>query len=111
MGVKGSSGVECGEVGEECGVDFADDVALEAADDLFLAEALCGASVHVGLGSWVVAHSGQGDGVEGAVGGAVAAAVEAVSGGGARAGPGGGHAPQVGPGGCAAPPGGGGPPR
>jgi hypothetical protein len=38
-----SSGVEGGEVGEEGGVDLADDVLLEAVDDFFLAEALLGA--------------------------------------------------------------------
>ena len=45
---------------EEGGVDFADDVALEAADDLFLGEALFGAAFDVGAGAGVVAHVGTG---------------------------------------------------
>jgi hypothetical protein len=49
------SSVEVGEVGDERGVDFSGDVALEASDDVFGREALGGASSHVGAGAGVVA--------------------------------------------------------
>src|SRR5437667_8443643 len=104
MEVKRSGVVEGGEVGEECGVDFADEVALEAAHDLLLGEALFGASFDVGLGGRVVAHPAQGDGVEGAVGLSVAAAVESVAVGAAGAGRQGRGAAQVGQGGFGAQP-------
>jgi len=48
-------------------------------NDLVFGESLFCASVDVGLGSGVVAHAAEGDGVESAVAGAVAAAVEAVA--------------------------------
>jgi hypothetical protein len=72
------------EVGADGGEDFAGDVALEAADDHGLGSALLGASVDVGAGVWVPAEPADHDAVEGSVGGAVTAAVEAVAGGLAR---------------------------
>lgn len=54
---------EGGEVGPEGCVDVADDVALEAAEDLLLAEALGDASLLVGAGALVVAQAAEGDGV------------------------------------------------
>src|SRR5680860_1008214 len=57
-------------------VDLAGDEAFEAADDVFLGEALLGASFDVGNGRWVPAHSDDHDPVEGGVGLAVAATIE-----------------------------------
>src|SRR5438132_3313635 len=71
---------EGGEVGAEGVVDLAGDVALEAADDLFLVEALGVAAFGVGAGAWTVAESADGDQMECSVGFAVAAAVEPVPG-------------------------------
>lgn len=59
----------------EDAVDLAGDVALEAADDLGLGQALGGAPLDVGAGGCVVAHADQHDAIEGGVGLAVAAAV------------------------------------
>src|SRR3989454_10969461 len=92
------------EVGEQGGVDFADDVAFEASHDLFLSESLLGASLHVGAGAGVVAHAAQHDGVQGVVGCPVAAAVEPVSVGAPGAGGGRRGAAQVGQGGLGAEP-------
>ena len=64
----------------QCAVDLAGDVALEAADDLGLGDALGGASLDVGAGAWVAAQAAEDDAVEGGVGLAVAAAVEPVRG-------------------------------
>jgi hypothetical protein len=69
----------------EVGVDLAGDVALEAADDLAFAEAFGGAAGDVVAGGLVVSHPDDGDDVEGAVGGAVAASAEAVAAGGSAA--------------------------
>src|SRR5690242_1888530 len=99
-----SSAVEGGEVGQEGGVDFADDVALEASHDVLAAESLLGASLDVGAGAGVIAHATQHDGVQGVVGCAVAAAVEPVSVGAAGAGRDRCHSAQVGEGGLAAKP-------
>src|SRR5438128_2230757 len=71
---------EGGEVGAEGVVDLAGDVALEAADDLFLVQALGAVAVGVGARARAIAQSADGDQVERAVGFAVAAAVESVSG-------------------------------
>jgi hypothetical protein len=60
-------------------VDFAGDVELEAADDLFPGLALGEAAGHVVLGRSVPAESADDDDVERGVGLAVAAAVEPVS--------------------------------
>src|ERR1700691_2518336 len=60
-------------------VDLAGDISFEAADDLFLGQALGGAALDVGTGGGVVAHAGDDDHVEGAVGLPVAAAVEPVA--------------------------------
>src|SRR5258708_11013167 len=57
-------------------VELAGDVALEAADDLFLGQAFGGASLHVVTGATAGCHAGQGDHVEGAVGLSVAAPFE-----------------------------------
>jgi len=59
--------------GLQGGVDLASDVALEAADDLGLAQSLLGPPVGVSTGSGVVAQAAQDDGVESVVGGAVEA--------------------------------------
>ena len=69
----------------EVRVDLAGDVALEAADDFSLAEAFSGAAFDVVAGGLMVPHPDDGDDVEGAVGGPVAAAAEPVSAGGASA--------------------------
>ena len=53
--------------------EFPRDVALEATDDLSLAQALGGAPVDVVTGGLVAAHPDDGHDVEGAVRGAVAA--------------------------------------
>jgi len=75
--------------------DLPDDVALEAADDLGLAQAVLGALDDVGVGAWVITESTQGNGVQGVVGGPVAAAVEPVTVGSAAAGRDGGDPAQV----------------
>jgi hypothetical protein len=72
----------CSAGGREVVVDLAGDVALEASDDLSLAEAFGCAAVDVVAGGLMAAHLDDGDDVEGAVRGAVAAAAEAVSSGG-----------------------------
>jgi hypothetical protein len=82
-------------------VDLAGDVALEAAQDVELGQALLGAPFHVGPGRWVAAHPDQGDAPQGVVGLAVAAAVESVAVGAARGRGDGGGAAQVGEGGLA----------
>jgi len=76
-------------------VELAGDVALEAADDLGLGQAFGGATGGVGAGAWVVAQASEDDHVEGVVGGAIAAAVEAVAVGPSAASGDGGHAAQV----------------
>jgi len=76
-------------------VELAGDVALEAADDLGLGQAFGGAPGGVGAGAWVVAQASEDDHVEGVVGGAIAAAVEAVAVGPSAASGDGGHAAQV----------------
>jgi hypothetical protein len=60
-------------------VDLSGHVALEAPDGLAAALSLRDAPVQVGAGALVPAQAGQHDGVQGAVGLAVAAAVEAVT--------------------------------
>ena len=62
-------------------MDFAGDVAFEAADGVAGGFAFAGAPRGVGLGAGVVAEADHGDAPEGLVGVAVAAAVEAVAGG------------------------------
>ena len=69
-----------GEVGAQRVVDLAGDVALEAAHDLALGLAFGGASLRVGAGALAVAQAADGDQVQGSVGLAVAAVVEAVAG-------------------------------
>jgi len=56
-------------------VDLPQDVALEAANDLWFGQPLLGAPLGVGLGGEVVAQPAQHDPVQRTVGGAVAAAV------------------------------------
>jgi hypothetical protein len=63
----------------QIGVDLADDVALETADDLAFAETFGGSSLHVVTGGLMVAYADDGDDVESAVSGPVAAAAEAVT--------------------------------
>src|SRR5262249_39788037 len=60
-------------------VDLAGDVALEAADDLFLGLPLGGAPRRVGLGPRVAGRAGHGDRPQRGVGLPVAAAVEPVA--------------------------------
>ena len=64
----------------QAGVDLAGDVALEAADDFLLRQALFGAPLDVGAGGGVGAHPGDHDPPQGVVGLPVTAAVEAVAG-------------------------------
>ena len=73
---------ECGLAGggAEVGIDLAGDVALEAADDFLLRQALFGAPLDVGAGGGVGAHPGDHDPPQGVVGLPVTAAVEAVAG-------------------------------
>src|SRR5215468_614788 len=52
---------------QQAGKDLAGDVALEAAQDLFLGLALGGASGYVVLGGLVAVHADQGDAPQGAV--------------------------------------------
>src|SRR5665213_3354007 len=82
----GRSRLEFGEVGSEGVVDLAGDVALEAAHDLPLGFAFADAALGVGAGALAVAQPADGDEVQGSVGLAVAAGVEAVAGGLARGG-------------------------
>src|SRR5215212_6359892 len=67
------------EVGDEQRVEAAGEVAHQAAADLAAGLAFGGAAGDVGLGLGVVLHADHGDGVEGVVGLAIAAAVEAVA--------------------------------
>jgi hypothetical protein len=69
----------------QVGVDLAGDVALEAADDLTFAQSFGGASFDVVAGGLVVAHPDDGDDVQRAVRGTVAAAAEPVPASGATA--------------------------
>src|SRR3712207_4153480 len=78
---RGLQRAEVGEVGLECVVGLAGDVALQAADDFAFGLAFFGASGGVGLGARAVAQATDGDHVQGAVGVAGAAVVEAVVGG------------------------------
>src|SRR6266545_2024903 len=63
----------------DLGEDLAGDVALEEPEDLFAAGAGGGAAGGVGAGLWVVHEPVVGDDPQGAVGGAVTAAVEPVA--------------------------------
>jgi hypothetical protein len=72
--------------GGEGAVEFAGDVALEAASDLAGGLALGGAASDVGAGPGTATHSDHGDGVDRAVECAIAAAVEPVAYGSAAAG-------------------------
>ena len=60
-------------------VDFAGDVAFEASEGFAFGFSFGLSAGGVGLGAWVVLEPVDGDGVEGSVGLAVAASVEAVS--------------------------------
>jgi hypothetical protein len=80
------------ELGTQARVDLPSHVALEAADDLELGEAIGGAAGHVAASALVGAETADDDHVQGAVGAAVAAAVESMAlglpgGGGQRRGP------------------------
>jgi hypothetical protein len=66
--------------GAQAGVDLAGDIALEAADDLCLRQALCGAPLDVGAGRGMGAHPRDHDPPQGVIGLAVAAGVEAMAG-------------------------------
>src|SRR5271167_1365670 len=68
------------EVGEQCVVGLAGDVALETAHDFGLALALGGTAFCVGAGALAVAQAADGDQVQRSVRLAVAAVVEAVAG-------------------------------
>src|SRR6266540_2879840 len=81
-----SSTVYCLGIGAQCVVGLAGDVALEAAEDLASVEAVGGASGNVGARLVTVSEPADGDHVQGPVGLAVAAVVEAVAGGAAGAG-------------------------
>lgn len=74
-----SSGVEGGEVGAECSVELAGDLALEAADDLLFGAPFGKSALHVGLDVIAISESDDDDHVKGSVGLAVAGVVEAVS--------------------------------
>jgi hypothetical protein len=79
--------------GGECSVELAGDVALEASADFVVGFAFGAAFGDVGVGAGAAAPAGECDVVQGAVEGAVAAAVEpvpdgAAAAGGQRAGPG-----------------------
>ena len=65
-------------------VDLAGDVALQAAHDVQLGEALFGPPLHISPGRWVAAHADQGDAPQGVVGPAVTAAIQPVAVGAAR---------------------------
>src|SRR5215217_3271867 len=71
----------CGRVG-----DLSGGVAIEAAQDVELGQALFGAPLDIGPGRWVAAHPDQGDAPQGVVGPPVAAAIEPVAIGAARGG-------------------------
>ena len=60
-------------------VDLSGDVALGAADDLFLGAVFGGSSGDVGAGAVAVGHAHEGDTPQGSVGVAVAASVEAIA--------------------------------
>src|SRR5215470_13075344 len=77
--VPGSAGASAGRRAQ-VRVDLAGDVTLETADDFLLRQAFFGAPDGVGAGRWVGAEPGDHDPVEGMVGLAVAAGVEAVAG-------------------------------
>jgi hypothetical protein len=62
----------------EVPVDFAGDVALEAANDLHLRFPFFEASLGVGAGGWMGAHAGDHDPPQSMVGGAVTAGIEPV---------------------------------
>src|SRR6266508_3105236 len=81
-----SSAVERFEVGAEGVVGLAGDVALEAAEDLASVQSVGGSFGGVGAGVLAVAEPADGNHVQGAVGLAVAAVVEAVAGGATGAG-------------------------
>jgi hypothetical protein len=74
--------ISCGgsaqEVADKRVVELAGDVALEAADDLGLGLAFGGAALDVGAGALAVAQPTDGDHVQGAVGVAITAVVEAM---------------------------------
>ena len=84
--------------GAQAGIDLAGDIALEAADDLGLGQALGGAPLDVRAGRGVGAHPGDDDPPQGVIGLAVAAGVEAVAGALARGGGDRGGGAQVRPG-------------
>ena len=68
-------------------VDLAGDVALEAAQDVELGQALLGPALDIGPSGWVAVHADQGDAPQGVVGVAVAAAIQPVAVGATRRGP------------------------
>jgi len=57
-------------------IDFADDIAFQAANDLALAFTLSGAFDDVALCGLMIAHSGYSDDVEGCIGFSVATTVQ-----------------------------------
>jgi len=66
---------------EACGVvvDLAGDVALQAAHDVELGQALSGPPLDIGFGRWVAVHPDQRDPPQGMVSPAIAAAIEPVA--------------------------------
>src|SRR6266536_114697 len=98
------SSAQGGEVGAEGVVDFAGEVAFEAADDVAFGQSLSDAFLQVGLGAFAVGEADDDDAVQGGVGVAVTAAVEAVFVGAAAAGLDRGDTAEVGEGGFAVQP-------
>src|SRR3712207_7582631 len=62
---------------DQLAVDVSCDVALQASNDVLLAEALGGSSGDVGTGSGIALHADQADSVEGSVGLPITAPVQA----------------------------------
>src|SRR4029453_18964312 len=83
---RSSSGVKCLEVGDEGVVDLAGQVALDAAHDLRFGQAFLGPPFDIGAGAGTEPHPDHHGQVQGPVGVAVAAAVQPVPAGLARAG-------------------------
>jgi hypothetical protein len=96
--------VKCLEVGDEGVVDLAGQVALDAAHDLRFGQAFLGPPFDLGAGAGTEPHPDHHGQVQGPVGVAVAAAVQPVPAGRARAGRDGGDSAQVGEGGLTAQP-------
>ena len=97
-------GPGCGLEAGEVVVDLAGDVALQAAHDVELGQALVGPPLDIGPGRWVAAHPDRRDPPQGVVSPAIAAAMQPVAVGAARGRGDGGGAAQMREGGLATPP-------